>query len=481
MPGGTWSATEAQVRPGFYLNFISVGVAAVKPGARGVVGVPVKGSWGPIRQFVSIESEADLLAAYGPDTSGDVTAYKIIRLALLGGAKTVLAYRIADSNAAKASVTLADTNAEPTDVLQLTAKYEGGRGTTFKVTTRTNPVDSEKQDVLLFEGATVLRTFTFTSGTGGMANAVTAINGDSGNVWITAAKLADGNGVLATVSLSAFSGGNSGTAGLVNADYTAAMTAFEAREFDLFVLDGPGSSGLQTAVSGWVDRIRSEGKGVIAVLGGSVSDDQTPATGNQRSAGFDLESVVNVVTSAVLDGETYPSGDAAAYVGGLIAGQKLTESITYAATPFDDVTPRLTNTEVVEALKSGSLALVHDGRRVKVELGINTLTTLGSGQNDQWKKIRAIRVMDAINADLLKTAADSYIGKVPNDDDGRAALLSAIKNYMDVLASAGVIGRDYTVGLDPAYPNPPADEVYVKWEVAIVDAMEKIFGTFVVR
>ncbi len=479
MPGGTWSPTEAKVRPGFYMNFVSAGLAAIKPGARGIVGVPVKASWGPIRQFVTIESEADLVAAYGPDTANGVSAYKIIHLALLGGAKTVLAYRIADTNAAKASITLTDTNATPTNVLQLFAKYEGERGNHFKITTRTNILDATKQDILLYEDTALLRTWTFTTGAGGIDNAVAAINSDTGNVWITASKLADGNGVLASVTTASFVGGNSGIAAVANVDYTNAMTAFEAREFNLFVLDGPGSFALQTAVVGWIDRIRSEGKGVIAVLGGTAADDQNVATGNARSTSFNHEGVVNVITSAVLDGVTYASGEVAAYIAGLIAGQKLTESITYAATVFQDVTPRLTNSEITQALQSGSLVLVHDGH-VKVEQGINTLTTLKSGQNDQWKKIKAIRTMDAINTDLQKTAADAYIGKIPNNDDGRVALIAAIKNYMDTLVAGGVIDRDYKVYLDSAYPNPAPDEVYIKWEAGIVDTLEKIYGTFVV-
>jgi len=480
MPGGTWSPTEVKVRPGFYLNFVAAAAEAIKPGARGVVGIPVRASWGPIRQFVEIGSEAELVTAYGSDVSDGVTAYRIGRLALLGGAKTLLAYRIADANAAKASITLTDSNATPTNVLVLRARYEGGRGNTFSVTTRVNPVDPAKQDILLYEGTALLRTFTFATGTGGIDNAVAAVNGDTGNAWVTAEKLVDGNGVLAAVTSSPFAGGNSGIAALANIDYTDAMTAFEAREFDLFALDGPGSSALQTAVVGWIARIRSEGKGVIAVMGGTTADDADPAAGNARSAGFNHEGVVNVITSAVLDGATYASGDAAAYVAGLIASRRLTETITYAATPFEDVSPRLTNAQVVEALKSGSLVLVHDGRQVKVEQGINTLTVLREGQNSQWKKIKAVRIMDAINADLLRAASDSYIGKVPNTDDGRAALLSAMKAYMDVLVSEGAIARDYKVYLDPAYPNPAPDEVYVRWEASIVDAMEKIYGTFVV-
>lgn len=481
MAGGTWSPTEQKVRPGFYLVFQAAALAAIKPGARGVVAVPVKANWGPVREFVEITRESELLAIYGEDLVEGATAYKTIRMALLGGAKTVLAYRLADASAAKASITLQDTSATPVNVLTLTTKYETTRP--FKVTARTNPVDNTKQDILLYDGTTLLRTFTFVKGAGGVDAAVAAINNDAGNLWVTATKVADGNGTLAVVSGSAFSGGNNGISGVANVDYTNAMTAFEAREFNIFTLDGATDSALQTSVKAWIERIRSEGKGVIGVMGGSSAADADPTQGNARSQSFNHESIVNVITSGILDGVTYISAQVAPYIAGLIAGQKLSESITYAVTPFDDVSPRLTHNQIVAALQAGSLVLVHDGEKVKVEQGINTLTSLRQDQNNQWKKIRAIRVMDAINADLLKAASDNYIGKVNNDEDGRIALINACKQYMETLLRGRLIERDYEVYLDPDYHPALAapDEVYIKWEARITDTMEKVYGTFLVR
>ncbi|AEG61705.1 phage tail sheath family protein [Desulforamulus ruminis] len=483
MAGGTWSPTEQKVRPGFYLNFEAAALAAIKPGARGIVACPVKADWGPVRDFKEITSEAELLAAYGEDTAAGSTAYKTLRLALLGGAKTVLAYRLADSNAAKAGITLQDGSASPVDVLKLETKYETTRP--FKLSVRTNLVDSSKQDILLYNGSALLRTFTFTANANGVDNAVAAINGDAGNEWVTAVKMADGNGALALINSQDFTGGNNGIAEVANADYIAAQSVFEARVWNLFTLDGITGSALQTSFKSWIERLREEGKGVIGVFGGSVTDDADPNLGNQRSLSFNHEGVVNVTVGAVLNGETYASSEVAPYVAGLIAGQKLSESITYAVCPFEDVSPRLTNNQVIAALQSGSLVLVHDGEKVKIEQGINTLTSLRQGQNNQWKKIRAIRTMDAINNDLLKAASDNYIGKVNNNDDGKVALINAFKQYMDTLVQGGIVESDYSVYLNPVYHGNPAlaapDEVYPKWEARITDGMEKIFGTFMVK
>lgn len=489
MAGGIWSPTEMPVLPGLYLNFEAAALAAIQPGARGVVVAPVKAHWGPVREFVEITSEAGIIDAYTADETNGATAYTTLRFALLGGAKKILAYRLADNYATKATITLQDTSGTPANVLRLDAKYPGARGNNFKVTVQTNPVDINKKDIKLYEGVVLLRTFTFASGT--IQAAADAVNNDTGNKWITATVLAEGNGILADVSNIAMSGGNSGIANIAAQDYVNALAAFETQEFNVLTLDGVTDSAIHTSIVSWVARVRSEGKGVIAVLGGSLADDTASdavAKAVQRSADYNHEGVVNVGTGAVLDGVSYSSAQIAPYVAGLIAGQKLSESPTYATTPFDDVVRRWTKSEMETAVKNGVLLLFHDGRIVKVLRGINSLVTLRQGQNNAWKKIRAIRVMDAINADLVKTAEDNYIGKVNNTEEGRLALIGAFKRYMEVLAQSGVIeATGWDVYLDPAYHGPNAviipepDQVYVKWEAKLTDVVEQIFGTFVVK
>ena len=75
-------------------------------------------------------------------------------------------------------------------------------------------------------------------------------------------------------------------------------------------------------------------------------------------------------------------------------------------------------------------------------------------------------------------------------DDGPGGLVGRVERPVSdidedlavgVLAGQGIIDTDYTVGLDPAYPNPAPDEVYVRWEVTLVDTMERIFSTVIVR
>lgn len=489
MAGGTWSATQMPVLPGLYMNFKAAALAAIEPGARGIVAIPVKAHWGPVEEFVEITSVQQIIDFFTEDESDGATAYTSLYFALLGGASKVLAYRLASSAAAVATTTLQDTAGTPVNVLRLDAKYKGARGNAFKATVQVNPVDSNKKDIKLYEGTTLLRTFTFTSGT--IEAAVTAVNDDASNVWVTATKLAAGNGTLANVTSQAFTGGDSGITGVVSADYTAFLTALETQAFNLLSLDGVTDSSIQTLVSAWIQRVREEGMGVIGVMGGSSAVDTAADAVSQavaRSAGFNHEGIVNVGTGVVLDGVSYSSAQAACYVAGLIGGQKLSESTTYASTPFDDVTRRWTRSEQEAAINGGVFILYHDGRIVKPLRGINSLVNLRQEQNNSWKKIRAIRVMDAINSDLQAAAEANYIGKVNNTAEGRASLIGAFKQYMQTLALDGIIENEgWDVYLDPDYygsakkADPEPDQVFVKWTARLTDVVEQIFGTFVVQ
>ncbi|TCZ70970.1 phage tail sheath protein [Paenibacillus albiflavus] len=490
MVGGNWSGAEMPVLPGMYMNFQSAATSAIQPGARGVVVVPVKSHWGPIGEFVEINSEVAAIEAYGSDSANGATAYTTLKFGLMGGARKLLAYRLADQHAAESTLALQDTSSgSAVSVLKLDAKYAGERGNQFNVTVQANLVDQGLMDLRLYDAGKLLRTFTFS--TGSVQAIADAINNDPNNKWIVASKLADGNGTLAKVSNVPLSGGHSGIDSITNADYIAALAAFETQEFNLVALDGVSESSLLVSVASWVTRLRQEGKGVIAVLGGSLADDTAAdavSKASARSAIFNQEGVVNVGTGVQLGGVRYSSAQTAAYAAGLIAGQKLNESTTYAAAPFEDVTRRWTRSEQEHAVKQGVFLLVQDGRQVKVLRGVNSLVTLKQGQNQAWKKVRTIRVMDAINSDLQRTVEDSYIGKVNNTAEGRLALLSACKEYLRVLAQSGVIdSTSYDVMLDPHYygeaaeQQPEPDQVFIQWNASLSDVMEQIFGTFNVQ
>lgn len=254
-------------------------------------------------------------------------------------------------------------------------------------------------------------------------------------------------------------------ASAVASDYADARTAFDARQFNVFVFDGEVASTEQDAVKTWAATSRADGKHFISVFGSvQASDDQTPATGNARTTRLSDDYAVNLVSGVKIGGTSYSSGQYAPYIAGLIAGTPINRSITFSVAPVDDVTRRMTNTEIKTALQAGSLVLTHDGEKVKVEQGLTA----------SIKKIRSMRARQAIANDITKTVADVYIGKIDNNEDGQAALISAIKLYLESLGTS--VLTDPAVGLDPQFQSV-GDTVYLLISYVEIDSMERILLT----
>ncbi|WP_060210504.1 phage tail sheath subtilisin-like domain-containing protein [Sporosarcina koreensis] len=254
-------------------------------------------------------------------------------------------------------------------------------------------------------------------------------------------------------------------------DFVALRDAYEARQFNVFVYPGAVDAAEQDSTVAWTARNRKEGKHFATVFGGMAEEDQDPTVGNARSIRLADAYVVNLITGVVLgDGTELSSSEYAPYIAGLIAGTPINKSITYATLPISDVTKRLRNSEINEALTSGSLVLVHDGRNVKVEQGITT-------KSDEISrgKIRVMRARQAVATDIPATAKDRYIGKIDNNPAGQVTLIAAIKAYLETLETNNVL-MNPVVALDPERESV-GDCVFLTISYTEVDSMERIFLT----
>ena len=257
-------------------------------------------------------------------------------------------------------------------------------------------------------------------------------------------------------------------------DYDAILDVFEAEEFNVFVYPTVVADAAQATTKAWVARNRSEGKHFMYVAGGTTAEDADPTEGNARSVLLKDEYIVNLITGVVdASGNNVQSADFAPFIAGLIAGTPINQSITYAELPVVDVTKRLKNSEIKTALTSGSLVIVKDGNRVIIEQGITT-----DSDTTERGKIRITRAKQAVSTDIPRTARERYIGKIDNNPAGQAALLSAIKLYLETMETNNVL-MNPTVTLDPKRPSV-GDSVFVSVAYTEVDSMERIFLTITV-
>ena len=247
------------------------------------------------------------------------------------------------------------------------------------------------------------------------------------------------------------------------ATYITMREKFEAYDFNIFVWDIEPPADEDGNIKTWIEQNIDEKKLFMYVTGGSESDDDTPSTGDARSTSLNHDFIANLTVGGTVGAIDYSSAEYAPYIAGLIAGTPINRSTTYLQVSLDDVNRRYRNSEVVTALGKGSLVLINDGEKVKIESGITT-----SGL-----KIRSARARIAIATDIEKTARDNYIGRINNDEDGQFALISAIKVYLETLEQNGVL-TDIVVTLDPIRQSG-GDQVFLAISYRELDSMERIF------
>lgn len=474
MATGVWDEKNRPTIPGWYNRFKNKAEARIGTGIHGILAMPIKANWGPVKAVTSIAvnstAERKLIKTFGGDPN--YTAYRLGKLALLGQPKEVLFYRLSDGAEKVSSLILQNSDAAPADALKLETKYPTTRK--FNVTVRTNIADASKKDFLFFEDTTQL--FSISAVSGAIDEMVTLINSSVENEYITASKVGTVSGILANVVNQELTGGNDGTAGITSQHYLDAMSTFEGYGMDGFTLDGITDQSLQTSVKAWVIKNKVEGTNIIAFVGGPSNDSLEQA--NSKSKEFNHEDVVNILaTNATYDGISYTSSEVAVYIAALATGKGLKDSICNEVTIFEDIQPRLSKTEIETALAAGTLVLAKDAKDVIVVDDVNTFKNYTDEKSEVFGSIRAVKFMNAVDGDT-SIKRKEFVGKIPNDDTGRTLIICALKQYFEELAKERVIEDDFTVEIDKdLQANAASDEFFWKWSAKYVDVIKRIYGT----
>lgn len=210
-----------------------------------------------------------------------------------------------------------------------------------------------------------------------------------------------------------------------------ALAYFATQQFDYLVGAPDTESADAQKIAGWVKSERVNKHTVKAVLPGTAADS---------------EAVVNFTTGGIRLGEA--SVTTAAFcsrIAGLIAGTPMTISCTYAPlAEVSDVT-RLTKEQLDTAIDNGEFVLFHDGEKVKVGRGVNSLKTTSQEKGEAFRKIKIVEAMDMIQNDIRMTAEDGYIGKYANSYDNKCLLIMAVKGYLEELERSGILETDTSV------------------------------------
>lgn len=249
-------------------------------------------------------------------------------------------------------------------------------------------------------------------------------------------------------------------------DLNKALDKLKTFKFDVLCYPfGSGKDSNKEAVKTFVKSMRDvEGVKVQAVLANYLGDS---------------EAIINVVQSVVLkDGTKLKAEEVTAYVAGLCAGASITTSNTNKAYEGAiDVEPRMTKTQLEEAVSQGKFVFKVDGmQNVTVAYDINFLTTFTEAKSKIFAKNRIVRTLDNIANDISKIFEASYIGKIDNNVEGRNILKGALVDYFKTLQNMSAI-RDFDAKDVEIKQGTNIDSVLVDAQIKPVDSVEKIYLT----
>lgn len=440
MAGGTWTSQNKK-QPGVYINVKSSMAQAVSVGDRGVVAICEPLSWGPEGEIMTINVGDDFTPYIGYDSTNDKALF--LREIFKGSGHTkgpvkVMLYRPVTTGAAKATAAIAPLTA--------TAKYNGVRGNDISITVIADPDNEGSFTVQTIVDGAVKHTQT--------GKAVADLQG---NDWV----VFSGTGDLAASAGTSLSGGNDGT--VSSAAYSAFLTVLEPYTFNILIYDGSDST-VQAAYVAFIKRMRDNlGKKCQAVMAGAQSNS---------------DAVISVRNGVELsDGTVMTAQRATWWVGGAEAGANYSESLVYAKYPDAvNVSPRLTASEIDEALSKGQIVFFEEFGSVKIVSDINTLTTYTPDKGEPFGLNQVIRTLDTIANDIYKNFSQNYIGKIQNNAPGRDLLKAWIVGYLNEIQANGGI-QNFVADDVIVEAGEAINSVVITLAIQPVAAVEKIYIT----
>lgn len=431
MLGGGNFTSQNKVLPGSYINFVSAARAAAAVSDRGIVAVPLIGSWGPEKKSFEVTSEEfqkNTLSIFGyPYEAPEMlTLREVFQNAVKG-----VFYRL--NVGVKASNTYA------------TARYSGVRGNDIKIVIAKDVDDENKYSVKAYLGTKEID-----------SQIVASAKDLKDNEYLEYKK----ESTLAATAGVPLTGGTDGDVptGTEHSEFLAAMESCVFHVLCCPVTDDATKS-LYTA---FTKRLRDEaGMKFQTVM--------------YRSAA-DYEGVISVENEAeeLAHGLVYWTAGAEA----ACPVNKTNENRTYNGEYT--VKADYTQTQLSDGIKAGKFMFHKVGDEIRVLMDINTLVHYTDEKNEDFSSNQTIRVLDQIGNDIAAMFNDRYLGKVPNDDAGRISLWNDIVSYGNKLALIRAIEAVDSESIK-VEKGQTKRSVVVKFPVEPINCMSQLYMTVIVN
>ena len=427
--GGTW-LTQNKKLPGVYHNFISKARAYVNLSDRGYVALPDLFDWykDGAMTITAEAFESDSLSLFGYDyTSDKLDGIKDI----FKNSHTVFIYPINEAGVAASNT-------------YSTAARKGIRGNDLKIVISANVDDPDKYDVLTYFGSSLVDEQT-------VASAKELVDTE----FIKFKKEAQ----LSETAGMALTGGSNGTTP-TGTPWQKALDAFESFGFNGLICPSD-DEGIKELFIAYTKRMRDSVGAKFQLIGHKLGN-------------TDHEGIIDIHNSVV--GGTH---ELVYWVGGAAAGCQVNKSNTNKLydgnfeVSFEDATTQL---ELTELLTAGKFIFHHVGEEIRVLEDSNTFVSFTVDKNEDFGMNQVIRVLDQIAIDTANLFNKRYLGKVPNDEDGRISLRNDLKAHREELQRIRAI-QNYNPELLIVKQGQSKKAVVVDEEVIPTVAMTQLYVT----
>ena len=441
--GGIWMF-QNKVLPGAYINFKSKDRPVVDFADRGYAAIPVELDWGVEGAIFTVDQadfQTDSLKIFGYDYTHE--KLKPLRDLFLN-LKTGHFFRLNGSGAARAENAIAK------------AKYSGVRGNDLKVAIVESLDQEGGYEVLTYLEQTVVDRQTV----------------------VSMAAIADNDYVvfkrdfeLTATAGTPLSGGANGA--VTGAGYQDFLDLAEQKYFNILICPSTEATVKSLFIS-YTKRMRDDIGMKFQVVVHGVEN-------------ADYEGVISVRNN-VTDAGASPAS-LVYWLGGAEAGCAINASLTNAVYDGEyTVDVNLKQSELAKYLQLGHVVFHGVGKRISGEYvesvrvleDVNSFTGFTVEKNKEFGNNQVIRILDQIAIDIATLFNESFLGKVGNDEIGRASLKSniiyhhkelerirAIQNFNadDVVVEKG-LEKGAVLVTDPVEPVGVMDRLYMQVIVA---------------
>ncbi len=388
--GGTW-LTQNKVMPGTYINFTSLAKAAAALSDRGVAAAPFELNWGPEDTVLEV-------------TSGDFQNNSRSIFGYSYDASEMLPLREIFCHATKVYCYRLGTGATTAKNTYGTAKYPGTRGNDITIVIAKNVDDENAYDVSTLVGGFVYETQTVTAASNLVDNDFVVFKKD--------ATLKDEAGVPMT--------GGANCAEITGEHHQDFLDKIEGYAYNALCCPASDATVVDLYAK-FAERVRDTIGSKFQVVAWQSEADHEGVIGvwNKVSHG----SISNVSEHTLVY-----------WVAGAQAEVAVNRSLTnmeYDGELIVDV--KYTQAELEACIKAGKFMLHNANGTVRVLEDINTLVTLTDEKGEIFQSNQTIRACDQISNDVAVLFNTRYVGQVPNDASGRAALWNDIVKLMQEL------------------------------------------------